>query len=550
VIPFDVAIVGQGIAGTTLAWQLRASGLQVLVVDRAAKNTSSRIAAGLLTPITGQRLAPNWRWNDVWPAAVAFYRFVEEQTQSQFFDIAPMLRLFADAEERTAYEERAETLLKGLVEKPNPPANADWFAAEQGSFAMAPAGRLDVPAYLDASRTFFERDRYYCVADLDIAKDIDASGELVRFPTLNVSARRVIFCQGFTPKPNPYFPDIKFRGAKGEILTLKIPGLQEKRVVHRGIWLMPLGGELFRAGSTYDRQHLDAVPTEAGRAEILEQLAAFVKLPFEVVDHRAAVRPVIFAGRPVIAQGWDEREAASGSASRLGFFNGLGSKGALLAPYFAKQYANFLGGRGQLDPEVDAARQGEPIPKLTEEAHDLLRSVLRLGETAIDATAGNGRDTRVLAEAVGPTGAVFAFDLQPLAIERTTKLLREVGIANVTLVPRDHAELKQVIPLSHHGRIGAITFNLGFLPGGDRSFLTRLTSTLPAIRDALNLLRPGGLLTIVAYTGHPGGMAEATAVRDLLNGLPESEYCYRERIDRESNAPWLFAVTKARSERS
>ncbi len=538
--PHDFAIIGQGIAGTTLAWQLRAAGQRAIVIDRGHANTASTIAAGLLTPITGQRLAPNWRWSDVWPAAVAFYERVERDTHCRFFQTGPMVRLFANDRERSAYEQRSDSILNGLVEAPDPPVNPSWFDAPHGSFAMAPAGRLDVPMYLDASREVFQRDGAYRVADLDIPTDIDATGTDVQLPRLGIAARNVIFCQGFTAVPNSYFPDLRFRGAKGEILTLRIPGLGERRVVHRGIWLMPIGNDLFRAGSTYDREHLDEAPTAAGRAEILGKLDEFLKLPYEVIQHRAAVRPVIFAGRPAIAQ--------HPTDPRFGLFNGLSSKGALIAPYFAKQYAEFLCGRGPLDLAVDAAMQGVAIPRLTEEAHDFVRAVLKAGEAAIDATAGNGRDAKFLAETVGPYGTVFAFDLQPLAIERTTKTLAEAGIRNVTLLRRDHAEIAAAIPTALHGRIGAAMFNLGNLPGGDRSLATRVKSTVPALQAALELLRPGGVLTVVAYTGHPGGSEEANAVRTLLSGLPMNGFEYRERVARESSAPWLFVVTKTPSD--
>jgi len=522
VIAYDYAILGQGIAGTTLAWQLRFAGHQVLVIDRGATNTASTIAAGLLTPITGQRLAANWRWSEAWPAAVGFYQRIERETHSRFFQTGPMVRLFANVEERTAYEQRADTLLNGLVEDADPPGNSEWFATIHGSFAMAPAGRLDGPGYLEASRKVFDHDGAHRIADLDIATDIDATGPKVRFPRLGATAQKVIFCQGYTKVPNPFFPDLQFRGAKGEILTLRIPGLEEHRVVHRGIWLMPMGDDLFRAGSTYDREHLDDEPTSVGRAEILGKLDEFLKLPYEVIEHKAAVRPVIFAGRPVIAQ--NKRDP------RFGLFNGLGSKGALLAPYFAKQYAEYLCGRGKLDPEVDATKQGVALPRLTEEAHQVVQKVLEPGDFAIDATAGNGRDAKFLAETVGPSGTVFAFDVQPLAIERTTKLLADAGICNVTLLHRDHGNLQESIPTSLHGRIGAAMFNLGHLPGGDRTLITQVNSTLPALQVALELLRPGGVLTVMAYTGHPGGLEEANAVRSLLNGLPLDEFEYRERI--------------------
>ncbi len=157
--------------------------------------------------------------------------------------------------------------------------------------------------------------------------------------------------------------------------------------------------------------------------------------------------------------------------------------------------------------------------RLTEHAHAAVREVLRPGETAVDATAGNGHDTRFLSGIVGPAGHVFAFDIQPEAIARTAAW----GLANVTLSQRSHAELASAIPMEHHGRIGAVMFNLGYLPGGDKSVRTVAESTEAALRAGLALLRPGGILSAMAYTGHPGGLDEVAVIERVLAGYDVRE---------------------------
>ena len=186
------------------------------------------------------------------------------------------------------------------------------------------------------------------------------------------------------------------------------------------------------------------------------------------------------------------------------------------------------------------------MPPLTEQAHVIIRQVVRSGDVAIDATAGNGHDTKFLAELVGEMGLVFAVDVQQEALQQTAALLGESASARVHLVQRDHAELKAFIPNEHHGRIAAVMFNLGYLPGGNRSLATQTDSTLKAIRSALEILQPGGILTVIAYSGHTGGADEAIAVESLMRDLSPTDYetTSHSAASESASAPCLFVVTK------
>lgn len=323
----DAVVVGQGLAGTAVAWALRWRGYRVVVIDREADGTASRIAAGLITPVTGQRLARAWRFDDLWPAAQACYRRVEAELEARFFHTGPSLRLFVDPDEVAAYEERATALFPDLVCRPDPPVDPAAFLAPLDGFQMAPAARLDVTTYLDASRRHFARDGGYRSATFDPRRDVEPIPDGVHLTRLGIRARWLVFCQGYEAATNPWFPAVQFLPVKGDVLTLRIPGLSERRVIHRGVWLAPQGGDDFRAGSTYDRDRLDDTPTARGRDEICSRLREFLRLPFDVIDHRAAVRPVVAGNKPVFGFHPDH--------PRLAYFNGLGSKGALQAPYFA-----------------------------------------------------------------------------------------------------------------------------------------------------------------------------------------------------------------------
>ena len=150
---------------------------------------------------------------------------------------------------------------------------------------------------------------------------------------------------------------------------------------------------------------------------------------------------------------------------------------------------------------------------LTRLAHELLAPCIRPGEIAIDATAGNGHDTLFLAQQVGPGGTVHAFDIQEEALAATRERLIRAGCASrVVLHHTGHEHLLGALPGELRGRVAAITFNLGYLPGSDHQTITHSENTLAALRQALALLRPGGVLSVLAYRGHQGGQEEAEAV--------------------------------------
>lgn len=545
--PLDFVIVGQGIAGTTLAWQLRWQGLRGLIIDADNGCSASNVAAGLMTPVTGRRLVPAWRLDECWSTAVEFYRRVEAETDSHFLTQPGQVRLFDSQQSQEYFVRRNWNEHPVEIQQPQPLVNEDQFKSTYGGFELPMAGRLDVPEYLRASRNAFETADSFRIMAIESGEDVtltESGGYLAR---LGIHARRVIFCQGTAATRCRWFSHVKMEPARGEILTLRIDGLTETRIVNQGVWLTPCGDGIFKAGSTYDLNNLDAGPTVAGREEICERLRRFLRLPFEMIDHTSGVRPIVSGRQPVIG--------LHPEYSQLGIFNGLGSKGSLLAPYVANQLAERIVNNSPIDSELDvcmrfsgksAIENPTSVPRLTEQAHAIIRSVVHSGEIVVDATAGNGHDTCFLAELVGSDGSVFAFDVQDTAVQRTTERLANESFTNTAVLQRDHADMQQAIPARLHGQIAAVMFNLGYLPGGDHSITTRTQSSVAAIRTSLTLIRRGGVITILAYPGHSGGNDETVSVQKIFEELPCAEF---ETVIRRSptlteTAPLLFAIIR------
>ncbi|WP_309119104.1 class I SAM-dependent methyltransferase [Paenibacillus sp.] len=181
-------------------------------------------------------------------------------------------------------------------------------------------------------------------------------------------------------------------------------------------------------------------------------------------------------------------------------------------------------------------------------AHALVRERVRPGDIAVDATMGNGHDTLFLAGLVGDGGRVIAFDVQEAALANTRERLAAAGVpaSRCSLLLRDHAELAEALPAEAHGRVAAVLFNLGYLPGGDHSVVTTPASTLQALDAGLASLRPGGVLCAVVYPGHAGGAEEAGAVEAWAAGVPQERFqamTYRF-VNQRSAPPYVVAVEK------
>ncbi len=181
-------------------------------------------------------------------------------------------------------------------------------------------------------------------------------------------------------------------------------------------------------------------------------------------------------------------------------------------------------------------------------AHQHIQNVLQAGDTAIDATVGNGHDTLFLAEQVGLTGRVYGFDIQAAALNTSRAKLQHSQLVDcVTLIQGSHADMATHIPASVHGKIKACMFNLGYLPKGDKSIITQTESTLQALSSVCDLLTVQGILTIIAYPGHHGGKEETASVEQWALQLNAKKFSVNIEFSTIPSeiAPRLIRVRKS-----
>ncbi len=184
---------------------------------------------------------------------------------------------------------------------------------------------------------------------------------------------------------------------------------------------------------------------------------------------------------------------------------------------------------------------------LPETCHHIIREHLQAGDIALDATCGNGHDTLFLQQLIGNTGILYAFDIQLLALEITQKRLQQVNASpQTTLIQASHSDMVKHIPTALHGKVAAIMFNLGYLPGADKSVKTCTKTTLPALNAAIELLAINGILTVMAYPGHPGGDEESLQIDKWLEQIDQNRVnvtTYYSHVPKP-HAPRLHLVKK------
>lgn len=178
-------------------------------------------------------------------------------------------------------------------------------------------------------------------------------------------------------------------------------------------------------------------------------------------------------------------------------------------------------------------------------AQQSIEKVLLPGDYAIDATMGNGHDTLFLARIVGEQGKIFGFDIQSDALELTRARLKRNRVSvPVSLNLCSHGELLRCIPNIYIGKIKAIMFNLGYLPGSNKRIQTTSKETVKALSEALILLSATGCISIVVYTGHPGGLEEAKAVKNWVKNVPEEKFKWEITVPSEQcNPPELIVIS-------
>jgi glycine/D-amino acid oxidase-like deaminating enzyme len=319
----DYIIVGQGICGTFLSYYLHQAGKSFIVYDEAKPSTASKVASGIINPVTGRRIVRTWMIEEVMPFAVAAYQTLERELNVELITQKNILDFHPTPQMQLAFDERLpqETTYLKLADNPN--QWQQYFNYPFGIGETNPCWLIDINTLLIEWRKYLIQNNQLIENNFNVVP-----------PTNNQQPTTIIYCDGVAGFSNPYFKNLPYTRMKGEALIVDIPNLPRKNIYKNGFNLVPWKNDLWWVGSSYEWDFETVEPTEIFKQKTIAQLNSFLKLPYTILDHIASERPANMERRPFVG--------LHPLYINIGILNGMGTKGCSLAPYFAYELAQHL----------------------------------------------------------------------------------------------------------------------------------------------------------------------------------------------------------------
>lgn len=342
----DYLIIGQGISGTFLSYYLEKERKSFLVIDKNDANAPSRIAGGMINPVTGRRMVKVWMAEQVLPFAWQAYNEIGKVLDITAISQKNLIDFFPNPHQRQVFLERIADNDQYLHSFPEQNQFNPYFNYELGCGEIRHCYVSNQGILLAAWRQHLKENQFLLEENFD-SSNLDASGDTVQYK--DIRSQKIIFCDGPAGARHSFFSNLPFAPNKGECLVVEIPGLPDQHIYKKGFILVPLATQgLFWLGSNYLWHFDDPNPSQAFYEQAERHLKAWLKIPFKIVEHNAALRPATLERRPFVGIHPHQRNIA--------ILNGMGTKGSSLAPFFAQQLTRHLLYDEPISPEADIAR--------------------------------------------------------------------------------------------------------------------------------------------------------------------------------------------------
>jgi len=341
----EFLIIGQGISGTWLSYYLQKANRSFIVIDNDQPNAASRIAAGIINPVTGRRIVKTWMIDELLSFLVPAYEELGNELGIKAIDQKSLIDFHPTPQMKIAFDERFKENEDFLFQAADQWQYQNIFNYDFGF------GKVD-PCYVVNLKEILTSWRIKLLANNQLLEENFEVNELKYTDTeinyRDIKAEKVIFCDGINSAQSPFFKNLPFALNKGEVIIIETDGLPSTHIFKKGMMLTSMEKDLYWIGSNYLWEFSDDQPTEQFRKQIELLLKTWLKPPFKIVDHRASIRPANIERRPFVG--------FHPTHKNIGILNGMGTKGCSLAPFFARQLTDHLINGDQILPEADISR--------------------------------------------------------------------------------------------------------------------------------------------------------------------------------------------------
>ncbi|MFT3738968.1 MAG: FAD-dependent oxidoreductase [Breznakibacter sp.] len=332
-------IVGQGIAGSMVAWELLKKKEDFLIISSQTQASSSEIAGGIINPVNLRKYKLVQLGDKYMAACNQTYREIEKSLGDKIFHLIDIVKYIDDGLVTMEVNER----LRDYVGHTS--MDETIGVKRSDILTLNKTGYLDARLFLTLFRTYLIRCRKLIQTDFE-------HGQLTIADSIwhnKIRFQRVIFCEGAHAYANPWLKSLPFAHNKGELIEIEAPLLKLDKIIRDEVFILPLGQNRFRIGATYNHRTINRDPSDEGRNYLTEKLKKIIDVPYKVIGHDAGIRPSTKDRMPMLG--------ALPEYPNIVVFNGLGSRGFLMAPYWANHLVMWLTGEtAQLNPVVDVNR--------------------------------------------------------------------------------------------------------------------------------------------------------------------------------------------------
>jgi glycine oxidase len=341
----DYLIIGSGLAGISFAEMALQNDKSIYVLDNNSQN-SSKIAGGLYNPVILKRFSEVWLAQEQLLLMNEFYTVLEEKLKCKVDFKKPILRKFFSVEEQNNWFAASDKMALApflsteLIYKKYKGIDSPYDYGE-----VLQTGYVDTALLLDKYKEYLIKEKLFQEESFDYDA-LQLENDSIRYK--NIEAKHIIFAEGFGMHSNPYFKNLPLDGTKGELFIIKVSGLDLDVIVNTSVFILPLGDDLFKVGATYNWKDKTDLPTEEGKAELIERIKEIITCDFEIVEHFAGVRPTVKDRRPLVG--------THQNYESIHILNGLGTRGVMLGPSMAKELFDFIEFKTPLNKEIDINR--------------------------------------------------------------------------------------------------------------------------------------------------------------------------------------------------